>query len=822
MLRWTFNLLLSLSVLALLAGIGVVGYLLPGLPPVEGLRDVRLQVPMRVYTADGALIGEFGEKRRSPVRLAEVPDIMVKAFLDAEDDRFYEHPGVDWQGLVRAVISLALSGEKKQGGGTITMQVAREYFLYKEKSYERKAREILLALKIEQVFTKDEILELYLNTIFLGQRAYGVGAAAEVYYGADLNGLTLDQVAMIAGLAQRPSEDNPVRNAKTAEHRRAYVLRRLLEKEHIIREQYDQAMRAPVETVVHGLKIVADAPDVAEMVRADMLERYGEDAYTAGYRVYTTVDSRLQTAANGALRKALIDYDRRHGYRGPERHVDLPASAEESQWQSRLISMASIGGLDPALVVSVEEQSIQAYTRDAGLIRIEWPGLSWAVPYVSKDRRGPPPKKAADIVKPGDIVRVQQVAVEPDAEEKGARQVAINAPQALMWRLAQVPAVQGALVSLSPEDGAIKALVGGFDFAASKFNRATQAYRQPGSNFKPFLYSAALDAGFTPASLINDAPIVFDAPGLDATWRPENYTGEYVGPTRLREALTASRNLVSIRLLRAIGIDYALDYVSRFGFDAQRLPRNLSLALGTPALTPLEVAAGYTVFANGGFRIEPHFISRIETADGNGVMQAEPARACRECESAALPATDPPGARSPAETEPPRAARLARRVINAENCWMMTSIMRDVIFAGTARRALALKRQDLAGKTGTTNDQKDAWFSGFNTQLETTVWVGFDQVQPLGRNETGARAALPMWIQYMRAALENTPESLLAQPPGLVTVRIDPATGLLAATAEEDAIFETFRIDQVPKRSTGEGAYVGGDGGAPATPAQLF
>ena len=803
MLRWAFNLLFLGFVLAVMGGAGVAAYLLPGLPAVETLRHVRLQVPMRVYTADGALLAEFGEKRRIPVRLAEVPDIVVKAFLDAEDDRFYEHPGVDWQGLVRAAMSLVRTGEISQGGSTITMQVARNFFLTPEKKIVRKLREILLAIKIEQELSKDEILELYLNVIFLGQRAYGVAAAAEVYYGTELAHLTLDQVAMIAGLPQAPSDINPVRNPDKAHQRRTYVLRRLLEKGHIDEQQFATANAAPVGAVVHGLKAEAEAPDVAEMARAYMFERHGDDAYTAGYRVITTLDARLQGAANVALRKALIDYDRRHGYRGPERHFDLPANADETVWQGLLMDIAATGGLNPGIVVGVDQKSISAYTLAAGLVRIDWAGLSWASPYIDKDRRGPAPKKADDILKAGDLIRVQQVAVESEDKEQKKEDAA--GPRELMWRLAQIPAIQGALVSLNPDDGAIRALVGGFDFAASKFNRATQAYRQPGSNFKPFLYSAALDAGFTPASMINDAPIVFDAPGLDATWRPENYSGEYVGPTRLREALTASRNLVSIRLLRAIGIDYAVDYVRRFGFDERRLPRNLSLALGTPELSPLEVASGYAVFANGGFRIEPHFVDRVEAANGQLIERPAPPRVCRECEARIAAGT---------ATTIDEAGH-APRVINAENAWMMTSIMGDVITAGTARRALALKRRDLAGKTGTTNDQRDAWFSGYNGQLQATVWVGFDQIQPLGREETGGRAALPMWIEYMRTALDGTPEATLPQPPGLVTVRINPHTGLLAGTLDEDAIFEIFRSDQVPKRSPE------GGGEAPA-PAQLF
>ena len=832
MLRWAFNFLLLGFLLAVIGAAGVVWTLLPGLPSVDSLRDVKLQVPLRVYTHDGALIGEFGEKRRIPVKLANVPPLVIHAFLDAEDDRFYQHPGVDWQGLVRAALRVVQEGEMSQGGSTITMQLARNLFLTPEKKLVRKLREILLALEIEHEFSKNQILELYLNLVFLGQRAYGVGAAAQVYYGTDLQHLTVAEVAMIAGLPQAPSALNPVRDPSRARARRAYVLRRLLEKGHITKAQYQEAMNVPVATYVHALPIEVEAPDVAEMVRAEMKSRYGDEAATtSGFRVYTTLDSKLQTDANLALRTALIDYDRRHGYRGPEKHVDLPDGAGEAQWADAIKDLDPVGGLEPAVVVKVAERSVQAYSHSIGLVTIDWPGLSWASPYISRDRRGPAPKKAADILKPGDIIRLQQVNPDDVEDDKGAAPAGATKPS---WQLAEIPAVQGALVSLSPDDGAIKALVGGFDFSHSQFNRVTQAYRQPGSNFKPFIYSAALDSGFTPASIINDAPIVFDAPGLDSTWRPENYAGKYVGPTRLREALTESRNLVSIRILRAIGIDYAINYVKRFGFDESRLPHNLSLALGTPALTPLEVANGYAIFANGGYKVTSYFIDHIENTDGEVIMKSEPDRVCRECEAsvpdaatvgaAAASAVNSDTAKSmpAASTAQQDDTHVAKRVVDAQNCWMMTSIMRDVIRYGTGRRAKVLNRQDLAGKTGTTNDQKDAWFSGFNSKLETTVWVGFDQVQPLGRLETGAHAALPAWINYMRQALDDSPEAILPQPPGLVTVRIDPNTGLLAGANDPNAIFETFRANQVPAASPSDSSgYAGGSGHGSARE-QLF
>jgi penicillin-binding protein 1A len=816
MLRWAFNFLLGGFLIATIAAAAVVWYLLPGLPPVNALRDMRLQVPMRVYTQDGVLIGEFGEKRRIPVKLDEVPDIVIKAFLDAEDDRFYQHPGVDWQGIIRATASELRRGDRGQGGSTITQQIARAYFLSPEKTYIRKLREILLALKIEQELTKDEILALYLNTIFLGQRAYGIGAAANVYYGKTLAELSLAEVATIAGIPPAPSAYNPVTGPNEAKKRRAYVLRRLLENGHITQTQFEEAAAAPIETTVHNLRLEADAPEVAELARLQIAAKYGDEAaITSGYRVYTTVDSKLQAAATTALRKALMDYDRRHGYRGPERHVDLPADAGETQWRLALRGMQTFGGLSPAVVTLVDGQRVRAFSSLHGEIEIGWRGLSWATPYLDKDARGRPPKTAGEILKVGDIIRIRPLLAEKD-EEKAASDDAEAASAAAQWALAQLPVVQGALVSMDPNNGSIRALVGGFDFNQSKFNRATQAFRQPGSNFKPFLYSAALDAGFTPASLINDAPVVFDTPaGVDPVWRPENYSGEYRGPTRLREALSASRNLVSIRLLNAVGIEYVAEFAKRFGFVDERLPRDLSLALGTGVATPLEVVRGYGVFANGGFRVDPYLIDRVETPEGTVVMKANPATVCRQCEAVST-LTD-----SASVEQPP--AKIAPRVISADNAWMMNSMMQDVIKQGTAKRALAMKRRDIAGKTGTTNEQRDAWFSGFNARVATTVWMGFDQVQPLGKDETGARAALPMWIDYMSVALQGMEESTLPQPSDLVTVRIDPDTGKVARPDDEDAVSETFRTGDAPTRTTDDPDLGGiGDGSAAGAPEQLF
>jgi len=821
-LRLLGVLVFTASLAAVLAGAGVVWYLLPRLPSIESLKDVRLQVPLRVYSRDGRLIGEFGEKRRIPVVLDDVPETMIQAVLAAEDERFYEHPGVDWQGLARAVLYLVRTGEKGPGGSTITMQVARNFFLGREKTYVRKLNEILLALKIERELSKDEILALYFNKIFLGQRAYGVGAAAQVYYGKPLAELALPQLAMIAGLPRAPSRDNPIADPARAMTRRNYVLRRMHELGFIDAAEHRLAAAAPISAAEHGLRAELDAPFVAEMVRARMEEWAGEEAYTGGYRVYTTVDSALQSAAGEAVRVSLIEYDRRHGYRGPEGRVEgerTPARLAEV-----LRATPVLGGLVPAVVLEVEERSVLVHAREHGPVEIPWEGLEWARPYLSENARGPAPGKAGDVVAPGELVRVERVESEGDGEEQGEEQ-GEDQGKAGAWRLGQVPEIEGALVSLDPQDGAIKALVGGFDFARSKFNRAVQAERQPGSAFKPFIYSAALERGFTPASFINDAPVVFDDPSLEAAWRPENYSGKFFGPTRLRVALMKSRNLVSIRLLRAVGIEFTIEHLERFGLRRERLPANLSLALGSATLAPIELARGHATIANGGLLVEPYLIERIVESGGEALLVAQPARVCRGCEATppALARTPPDGAAETprddgfvrtssaraaaagaadpaAGAEPHASFRPAPRAISVQNAWLMSSLMRDVVRQGTGRRALQLGRGDLAGKTGTTNDQRDAWFSGFNPRMLATVWVGFDQLRPLGRRETGARAALPIWLRYMEHALDGVPETFLDQPDGIVTVRIDPETGEPAGAADPDAIFEVFEAGTAPKQ----------------------
>ena len=802
MLRFAFY-----SVLIAFAGViavvgGLLWYVLPELPAVTALSDVHLQTPLRVFTADRKLIAEFGEKRRVPTVIEEVPDRMKQAFIAAEDDRFYHHPGVDWIAITRAALELLQTREKRQGGSTITMQVARNFFLTPEKTYERKLKEIVLAVKIERELTKDEILELYLNKIFLGHRSYGVGAAAQVYYGATLDELTLAQVAMIAGLPKAPSNTNPVTNPTAATERRAYVLTRMLKLGFIDQSEFDEANSAPISAEIHGLTTEVSAEYVAEMVRASVREMYGEEAYTGGYQVYTTINGELQNAANKALRSALNSYSRRHGYRGPEHQVNIE-ELTPSVYPEVLESYIEIGELQAALVTHVDEKSINAFMRRGETIEIPWNGLKWARRYISHDAMAAAPKTAGEVASVGDIIRVEWVPPLPPAEKSNDGNVQ---KQSGYWRLAQIPNVEGALVSINSKNGAIEALVGGYDFRKNKFNRVTQAMRQPGSNFKPFVYSAALEHGFTAASFINDAPIVEDAPGLDEVWRPENYSGKYFGPTRLRVALTKSRNLVSIRLLRAVGVNNTIAHAAKFGMDPQRLPRNLSLSLGSGEMTPLEVASAYTVFSNGGFKVEPYFIQRIEDKTGAVVMDAAPLVVCEQCEHRlddgdTLAVDEPEDIAAAIRSAADQSTRAAPRSLNAENAWIMNSILRDVITRGTGRKATALKREDIAGKTGTTNDQKDAWFSGFNGDVVTTAWVGFDSSKPLGRRETGSQAALPMWIDYMRVALAGRPEASMRQPAGIVTVRIDPTTGRLAGSDNPNAIFESFRVGEVPRQA---------------------
>jgi len=792
------RILLKLAVLALVlvflgtaAGVaGVVAayvYVLPDQPPVDTLLDIQLQVPLRVYTRDGRLMAEFGEKRRLPVTYEEVPAQLVQAITAAEDDRYFDHPGVDYQGLARAVLGLLLTGEKRQGGSTITMQVARNFFLTNERTYERKIREIFLALSIERALSKEEILELYFNKILLGQRAWGVGAAAEVYYGKTLDELTLAETATIAGLPKAPSTDNPITNPDKARGRRAYVLRRMFELGFITVDEREEALNSSITTTLHAPTVAQEAPYLAEMVRADMVERFGaEAAYSAGYKVTTTLDSKLQAAATMALRTALLAYDSRHDYRGVLANVALPTDDDPASWAELLRDYPSMANLRPALVISSDEQSARIYGPEIGLAELGPQSVAWVLgldepPADEEDL--PPPAKPSDVVSGGDVIYVYAT------EDNG-------------WKLAQIPQVQGAFVSVAPNDGAIVALIGGFDYYTSKFNRAVQAKRQPGSAFKPFVYSAALANGLTPATIINDAPVVFEDAALEDTWRPENFGKNFYGPTRLREALVRSRNLVSIRVLRKIGIVNAIDHLVQLGFDREQLPRDLSLALGSVTLTPLELATEYAVFANGGFEVEPYYIERIEDANGNELFQADPLMVCADCRvlNRIEDLRDAPPDTCKLNRPYILADQAAPRILDEDNTWLVVDMMRDVVRRGTAASASQLGRFDLAGKTGTTNDYRDAWFSGFNDRLVATVWVGFDQERPLGPKEVGGTTALPAWIDYMRVALDGTKETEVITPPGLIRVKISRESGLRASADDQDAIFEIFPIGQIPER----------------------
>lgn len=795
-LKKIFKWIAALAALGLLAGImalgGIYYYFSPQLPDIETLREVEFQTPLRVYSADEKLIAEFGEMRRTPINFDQIPREFVHALQAAEDARFFEHQGIDIRGLFRAAFQLATSGRIQSGGSTITMQVAKNFFLTRERTFERKFTEILLALSIEQSLTKEEILELYINKIYLGHRAYGIQAAARVYYGKSIDELNIAQLAMIAGLPKAPSAYNPITNPSRALERRDWILKRMNTLNYISDAQYNQAVNLPVTATYHGADIEIPAPYIAEMVRSELFETYGEAIYTDGMKAYTTIDSTMQRSADQALRTSLIAYTERHGYRGPEQHFDLTA-LEPDALTKKLKATPAYGGLTPALVQSVEDTEAELLLADATTVRLRWSGISWARAYKSVNSLGPEPKAATEVLSPGDLIRIRQT-------ENG-------------WRLAQIPEVQGAFIALDPENGAIRSLTGGFSFYLNKFNRATQAYRQPGSNIKPFLYTAALSNGYTPGSVINDAPVVFHDVSLEGNWRPENDNGKFGGPTRLREALYRSRNLISIRLMRALGIEKTRDFMLQFGFEPDKLPKNLSLSLGSADATPLQVATGYATLANGGYKIDPYLIDTLQDRDGGLLFKANPAIACANCperqqakliaEELAMMATEPdPLATGTAPLQEQlitlEGKPLANQLIDDRTAFLVHDMMRDVVKKGTARRALALKRGDLAGKTGTTNDQKDSWFSGFTPKLSATAWVGFDQPSHLGRREWGSTAALPMWIDFMGSALRDIPESYLPEPLGIASVQIDPASGLLAYEGQENAIIELFKEEEQP------------------------
>jgi penicillin-binding protein 1A len=821
-------------------------YVAPALPTAENMHSVELAVPLRVYSRSGALVSQIGEQRRIPVTFEEVPPLVWKAVLASEDDRFFEHHGIDWMGVLRAVVMNVATASAGQGASTITQQAARNMFLSLDKTARRKLSEVFVTYRMERDFTKEQILATYLNVVPFGQRAYGIAAAAETYYGKRLDELTVAQAATLAGIIQRPSRQNPVTDPKAAAARRAYVLRRMRELGDIDEATAAAAAAEPAATRRYGPLSDVEAPYVAEMVRQEVVRRYGEAAVNAGYKVFTTLDDRLQTAANRALAIGLMEYDKRHGYRGAIAKVKVPTGASPDQLDALLSKQEAAGLLQPAVVTKVADTSATVHIRFGGDATIRWEGLSWARRAV-RGGVGAAVRKAADVVAVGDVVFVV-------TDQRG------NA------LLGQLPQAQSALVALDPGDGAIVSLVGGFDFYRNKFNRVTQARRQPGSGFKPFLYSAALENGFTPATVVLDMPPVLErSSDQEENWRPENSSKDFGGPTRLREALVRSRNLVSIRVLQSVGPDAVLAHAEKFGFKTDSFPRTLSLALGTQVVSPLEMATGFTVFANGGFKVDPYFISRIEDSSGKVLYQAEPKIACPACEQAAsypvlateaappeaapadgaAPATGDAAAATAvvaAPVEVPRvfgddapeplrrlaslqggigylpASRIAPRVLSPQNTWLMNSMLHDVAMRGTAQRTKALGRDDLAGKTGT-NGERDLWFNGFNSRIVASVWVGYDDERPLGESEQGGTAAVPIWMHYMREALRGVPSSTMPRPGGLIDLKVNALTGALASPGDPNAVYETFMLDHQPRApEPGDPGYspANGDPGRPA------
>lgn len=886
-LHWTLIGGAAVGLIGVATVAGVYLYVAPSLPSVSILKDIHLQVPLRIYTRDGRLIGMYGNKRRIPLHYKDLPPMLVEAFISAEDDRFFEHPGLDLRSLVRASINLIVTGRKSQGASTITMQLARNFFLTRKKLYIRKIREIFLALRIEHKLTKEQILDLYLNKIYLGNHAYGVGAAAQVYYGKDVYHLTLAQMAMIAGLPKAPSAFNPIADPHRALERRAYVLGRMRVLGFIDQSAYQHAMAAPITAHLHGPQASVHAPYVAEMVRNWMLQQYGPTAYTAGFQVTTTIDARLQHDANRALWGNLQRLSREKGYHGPIKHVAIPSDPSRQLLSRLLSSVPQVANLQPAVVLNVQNRSIDVDLAGDQRLKLGWSALSWAAPHNS-------PENAAAFLKRGDLIYLY--------------------PKGHSWELAQIPRMQGALVSVDPYDGAIAALVGGYSYALSKYNRAIQAHRQLGSSFKPFIYSAALHEGLTPATMISNAPLVYLAnKQLSALWRPENYERTTSGFMRLSLGLIHSINIVSVRVLEKVGIADALKWSKRFGFKPSVLPHNLTMVLGSASLTPLTMARAYSVFDNGGYLVAPYLIQRVSDAGGNVLAQAHPLVACKQCmahlhlaspvsarpprsspspatsqsqaadaattsttaqtaanasTSSALPSsmsviapqpvsgsiaasnqrTSPvaatattteasaapakhtansaagaTGSSAPAKaTLPPPPAseqvtfnapatspqppRLAPRVLTPQNAYLMVHMLQGVIQHGTGQAARSIGRSDLAGKTGTTNDYSNAWFDGFAPRLVAVTWVGYDQPQSLGYGQTGARAALPMWIYFMKHALSGVPERTWTMPPGLVTVRIDSKTGLRCGPGDRNAIWVTFRKGHLPPWNNGKHA----------------
>ena len=826
-MKWLKRIVIALFSLALL-GVGAIVaayfYVLPDLPDVSTLKNVQLQTPLRIYSSDGKLISQFGEKRRIPLTLDEVPKPLLQAFIATEDARFYEHGGIDPVGVLRAALVMLTTGEKKQGASTITMQVARNFFLTRDKTIIRKVKEIFISYHIEELLTKDEILELYVNRIYLGQRAYGVGAAAQVYFGKNVQELSLSELAVIAGLPKAPSTLNPITSPSRALARRNVVLMRMNEVGYISQTEYQAALQEPLVARYHGAEIDLYAPYISEMARDYMVQKYGEEeAYTNGYNVYTTISSDLQLKAQQALRNNVYAYDERHGYRGPAAVLWTDEKPEPAQIKTELAKIASVQELQPAAVISIADQQASIMTAKGETKVITWDGLKWARKFITDKRQGSVPKSASDILKVGERIWIRD--------------------NGQYLQLSQVPEVASATVSLDPKNGAIRTLVGGYSFSQSQYNRVTQAKRQLGSNIKPFIYAAALEKGFTLATLIDNAPINKPDISQGTAWRPKNSPDIYGGPTRLRVGLAQSINVMSVRAMRHVGLDETIAQLVEFGFDPNDLPRNESIALGSSSVTPLQVVTAFNVFANGGFLLEPFYIDRVEDAYGNVIEKANPTLACKPSQSLSQPVTpsDPMAfsisGDSSAEPSAPVAqcfdqtGRYAPQIISEQTAFLITEALKSVIWGGgdwskgtgwqgTAWRAAKLiKRHDIAGKTGTTNESRDTWFSGFSPVITSTFWVGFDDHgRQLGRTawnangekdqitgaEAGAKTAGPGWNEFMNSVLQGTPETTSIPPEGIVSVRIDLATGKLTRKTDYTSAFEYFISGTEPKEYISE------------------
>lgn len=805
-----FIFVLVCTVLGVGTIVGFYFYVKPELPDVATLKDVKLQTPMQIFTQDGKLISQFGEKRRIPVTYDEIPPHLIEALIATEDSRFYDHPGIDPIGIARAAVVVALSGSAKQGASTITQQLARNFFLSNDKKIMRKIKEIFIAIHIEQLLSKEEILELYVNKIFLGYRSYGFGAAAQTYFGKDLQNLTLSEIATLAGMPKAPSTMNPIYSLQRATSRRNVVLKRMLDEKYITEDEYQQARAEEIMSRYHGAEIELSAPYVAELARAWMVARYGEEAYSSGMNVYTTVDSKLQSAANEAAINNLLAYDERHGYRGAEKVLWKAGQTafDEQKIDDTLDRVPTYGSLLPAVVTQVTAQQATVWVKNQGVKTLEWDGIKWARKFLTDDRQGPAPKAATDVLEEGEQIWVRQVET---SVEDGETQTA--------WHLSQVPNANTAFVAMDPENGAVLSLVGGFNFVHNKFNRATQSVRQVGSSIKPFIYSAAIDKGLTLATLVNDAPINQWDKSQGTAWRPKNSPPTYIGPTRLRIGLAQSKNVMAVRVLREVGLDETRQYLTRFGFDIDQVPRSETIALGAGSLTPMKMAQGYSVFANGGYYVEPHYISKVEGPFGDVEFEATPKSICRQdCEQTATETVTNEFQEQDVEPQDDQTPQYAPQVISEQTAFLVREMMYSNIWGGgnwrdgtgwngTGWRAQALKRRDVGGKTGTTNDSKDAWYNGYGPGMVAVSWVGFDDHnRKLGRTkpnsnlgkeqisgaEAGAKTAQPAWVDFMHTALAGVPAQQKVIPPNIVRVRIDRDSGLLTNKFDSSSMFEYF------------------------------